>query len=99
LIEVTFSPNTIEIFNAIYEVVSFEIIPWVLMSPIYTAIIGEFPSDIPFNSGFQRLGFDGYITSNLFSPFFTACLFGLSYIYNFLAYKCFKNKEKRRKNL
>jgi len=62
LIEVTFATNTIEVFNAIYTVVSFEIIPWSIMGPIMEFCLGEYPSDIPFNAGFARLDFEtGYI--------------------------------------
>ena len=98
LIQVNFSSNTIEMFNAIYVVVSFDIVPWIIMGPIQGFFIGNFPSDIPFNSGFNRLGFSGYLAVNLFSATFVATLYFLSYIYNFVRFKyCKCSKRETRK--
>ena len=38
-IDVTFSPNTIEMFSSIYNVVSFDLLPWVIMGPIQNFVI------------------------------------------------------------
>ena len=101
LIEVNFGSNTIEMFNAIFNIVSFDVIPWIIMGPIQDKVIGEFPSDIPFNSGFAMMDFDGYIAVNLFPPVFVAVLIWLSYVYNWVRFKCciWSKKAKRREHL
>lgn len=100
LIEVQFASNTIEMLNAIYNVVSFEIIPWIIMGPIQSFFIGTFPSDIPFNNGFSRLGFGtSYIAINLFPPVFMLVLFSVYFTYSWLRSKYGKEISKRRTRL
>ena len=73
---IKFPSATVELFNHIYNLVTFDIVPEQIADPIRQFIINP-PSDIIFAPTFSKMNVSGYIVINMFLPllFFVIYLF------------------------
>jgi len=87
LVQVPFASNSLELFEMINGVVTFDIFPDELQE-IFLNLLFDYPSDIPFNSRFSDLGYEtSYCIASMFSAFVLVTAASLYYLYLYIAAK------------
>ena len=87
---VKFPPCTIDVFESVYKLISFEVIPGEITGPIQSAII-ELPESRPFSPAFKQMGADtGYILSNMFLPLVCICFYLTTSVIHYIIYHSLK---------